>query len=130
MIAALESTAGALAVKAATRSIPIVFRAAGDPVSSGLVSSLNHPDANITGITTLGDELEAKRLELLRELLPPNAAVAVLVNPTNANVTATVNDLQGAAVFSAYACLPYAPAPRPRLKPLLPASSKTSVGLW
>jgi putative tryptophan/tyrosine transport system substrate-binding protein len=97
VIAALESTAGALAAKAATRTIPIVFRMAGDPVASGIVSSLNQPDANITGIATLGDELEAKRLELLRELLPQDAAVALLINPTNANVAAKVDDLQAAA---------------------------------
>jgi putative tryptophan/tyrosine transport system substrate-binding protein len=97
VIAALESTAGALAAKAATRTIPIVFRIGGDPVASGIVSSLNRPDANITGITNLGDELEAKRLESLRELLPPDTAVALLVNPTNANAAAIVDAVQAAA---------------------------------
>jgi putative ABC transport system substrate-binding protein len=97
VIAALESTEGVLAAKAATRTIPIVFRMGGDPVASGIVSRLNRPEANITGITNLGDELEAKRLELLRELLPPDTAVALLVNPTNARAAAIVDDLQAAA---------------------------------
>jgi putative ABC transport system substrate-binding protein len=90
VIAAVHSTAAALAAKAVTQTIPIVFRIGGDPVAAGLVSSLNRPDANITGITTLGNKLESKRLELLRELLPPDPAVALLVNPSNGNTRAIV----------------------------------------
>ena len=97
VIAELEGTPGVLIAKAATRTIPIVFRMGADPVASGIVSSLNRPEANITGITNLGDELEAKRLEFLRELLPPDATVALLVNPTNANAADTVDDVQAAA---------------------------------
>ena len=74
----------ALAAKRATQTIPIVFVSGGDPVQMGLVSSFNQPDGNVTGFYFLATELVAKRLALLRELLPRAKRVAVLVNPTNA----------------------------------------------
>jgi putative tryptophan/tyrosine transport system substrate-binding protein len=85
---------GVRAATAATKSIPIVFTTATDPVATGLVASLNHPGGNATGITFLGDQLSAKYVELMHELLPAAARFAILVNPDN---PATSQDLiQGA----------------------------------
>jgi len=88
----------ALAAKAATASIPIVFRIAADPVAMGLVASLNRPGGNITGVTGLNVEIGAKRLQVLQELVPAAKKIAVLVNPTNPSVADTnVRDLKLAA---------------------------------
>jgi len=97
VLAPVGSTAMALAAKAATQTIPIVFRIGGDPVASGLVSSLNMPGGNVTGVTTLGVELGPKRLQMLGELLPPGATVALFSNPRNANAAAEAREIEASA---------------------------------
>jgi putative tryptophan/tyrosine transport system substrate-binding protein len=88
---------GALAAKAATTTTPIVFLLAEDPVKIGLVASLARPGGNLTGINFLSAELAAKRLELVRELVPAATRVSVLVNPTGPNFESTLRDAQSAA---------------------------------
>ena len=78
-----NGTSASLAAKRATTSIPIVIDRSGDPVGAGLVASLVRPGANITGISTMSVELDAKRLEILRELLPRATRFGVLIDPTN-----------------------------------------------
>jgi putative ABC transport system substrate-binding protein len=98
VIAAVTGTPPALAAKAATTTIPIVFVTAGDPVALGLVASLNRPGGNLTGVATLTVELGAKQLEVLRELVPTATIIALLVNPTNpTNAERLSRDLQAAA---------------------------------
>ena len=87
----------ALAAKSVATSIPIVFVNAADPVQLGLVASLNKPGGNITGVTNISAELEAKRLGLLRELVPSATSMAVLVNPTRPGVNAQLAQAQQAA---------------------------------
>jgi putative ABC transport system substrate-binding protein len=87
VIVAVASTPATLAAKAATSTIPIVFNIGNDPVEAGIVSSFNRPGGNITGISNLTGPLAAKRLELLRELMPSAATIAVLANPSNPALT-------------------------------------------
>src|SRR5215471_2984263 len=84
-----SSTPGALAAKAATQTIPIVFQIGTDPVKVGLIASLARPGGNLTGITIVNVELIAKCLELMHGLMPPATTIAVLVNPANVAQTAT-----------------------------------------
>ena len=91
------NTASALAAKAVTTTIPIVFNVAEDPVKLGLVASLARPGGNLTGANTFIGELAAKRLELLRELLPGVTRVTALVNPTGPLAEPALKDIEPAA---------------------------------
>jgi len=93
LIVALAPPA-AVAAKAATGTIPIVFVTGADPVELGLVSSLNRPGGNVTGVTFLVTSLGAKRLELLRELVPSAKIVGFLVNPANPTSESQTTDTQ------------------------------------
>ena len=93
----VTSNSGALAAKAATSNIPIVFLTGGDPVRLGLVGSFNRPGGNLTGVAVLSDVLIKKRLELLHELVPTATVIGVLLNPTNPDIEARQRDVQAAA---------------------------------
>jgi putative ABC transport system substrate-binding protein len=97
VIAATGNMATALAAKARTTTIPIVFMNSGDPVQAGLVASLNRPGGNITGVSNMAVELGAKQLGLLHELVPGDALIAVLVNPNSPITESFVADLRLAA---------------------------------
>jgi putative ABC transport system substrate-binding protein len=98
VLAAPGSTPATLAAKAATSTIPIVFWIGGDPVELGLVASLNRPQGNLTGVTTLNHGLIAKRVELLHEIVAGASSIAVLVNPTSPTLTkTTIEEAQAAA---------------------------------
>jgi putative ABC transport system substrate-binding protein len=97
VIVAPASTAGALAAKAATTTIPIVFATGSDPVALGLVPSLSRPGGNVTGVTILGVELTAKRLSLLRELTPQATRFVALVNPRSVMADGIVKNVEASA---------------------------------
>ena len=97
VIAATGGHPSPIAAKAATTTIPIVFIAGDDPVRLGLVTSLARPGGNLTGVNFFAEELAAKRLELLRELVPGATRVAVLVNPTSPDSRSTVRNVEAAA---------------------------------
>jgi putative tryptophan/tyrosine transport system substrate-binding protein len=96
-IVAVGGTPPALAAKAATGVIPILFAVGTDPIAFGLVASLNRPGGNLTGVTALFDEVAPKRLELLHELVPTSTVVALLANPSNPNVESQSKGLEQAA---------------------------------
>jgi putative ABC transport system substrate-binding protein len=98
VIAIANTTTAALAAKATTRTIPIVFGVGSDPVAVGLVASLNHPGGNLTGVSVQQTAAAAQRLELLHQLKPAERSIALLVNPTNPSFTATeTREVQSAA---------------------------------
>ena len=98
MLIAATTTPAALAAKAATTTIPIVFETGGDPVRLGLVPSLSRPGGNVTGVTQLNTEVMPKRLELMHELVPTATVIPLLVNPNSLNlVDIVLRDSQAAA---------------------------------
>jgi putative tryptophan/tyrosine transport system substrate-binding protein len=97
VIASLGPTLSGLAAKAASRTVPVVFYVGADPVKVGLVSSLNQPGANVTGVSQMFNFVIAKQFELLREVVPKADSVGFLVNPANSNTESDTADAQGAA---------------------------------
>jgi putative ABC transport system substrate-binding protein len=96
VIVAPGGAPAALAAKSVTATIPIVFEMGADPIAVGLVGSLNRPGGNLTGVSSLNVEVTPKRLELLHELLPTAAVIAVLINPTSPTADSQLRDLQAA----------------------------------
>ena len=100
VIAAISGTPSALAAKAATATIPIVFAIGGDPVAPGLVASLNRPGGNVTGASFYTSPVVTKRLDLARELVPEGSVIATLINPTNPPSVEEARSLDAAASFT------------------------------
>src|SRR5215472_6421250 len=98
VIAAVGGEPSALAAKAATATIPIVFSIGGDPIRVGLVGNLNRPGGNITGVNFFQSDIGAKRLGLMHELLPKATVIGILVNPTFTDAEAEIRDANEAAV--------------------------------
>jgi putative tryptophan/tyrosine transport system substrate-binding protein len=93
------NSVGAVAARAATSTIPIVFQSGIDPVISGLVASLGHPGGNATGVSFFASTLEVKKLEVVHELIPRDALIALLVNPNNPQAGVQADELQAAAAM-------------------------------
>src|SRR5262249_27221107 len=116
----------ALATKAATRTIPVVFQMGADPVELGLVASLNRPGSNLTGVAALGAEIAAKRLELLHKLVPATESIAMLVGPADPYTEAETSNLR--PVPSGCVCCFSTQRPRARSRqPLQRSSSEGPV---
>jgi putative tryptophan/tyrosine transport system substrate-binding protein len=98
VIVAIGGTASAVAAKAATTTVPIIFANGGDPVRSGLVPSLNRPGGRVTGVSFFVTTLGAKRLELLRALVPRVMSIGFLINPANPNAASEMEDVKAAAL--------------------------------
>jgi len=105
VIAAISGTPAALAAKASTTTIPIVFAIGGDPIAPGLVTSLNRPGANVTGASFYTAPLVTKRLDLARELVPDGSLIGVLINPTNPPSVEEGRAVQAAAAALGQRCL-------------------------
>ena len=132
VIVASRGSAAPLAAKAATSTIPIVFANGGDPVGQGLVSSLSRPGGNMTGATVFTIELGAKRLEMLRELVPRATLIARLVNPNNRQTEPTAMEVQAAvrAQGQEVLMLKAAAAARFRSRPLRRWASSGPTRSW
>jgi len=99
LIATVGATAAALAAKQATTTIPVVFAVGADPVKLGLVASMSRPGGNVTGVSFMSNALVAKRLELLRELVPTAVVIGVLANPSNPNAASDTKEIEAAAML-------------------------------
>ena len=97
VMVAVGGSASGLAAKSATTSIPVVFAVGGDPVELGIVASLGHPGGNMTGMTMFSAALDAKRLELLREIAPTARVLAAILNPSNPSTESQLRQAQAAA---------------------------------
>ena len=97
VIVAPGGAPAALAAKSATITIPIVFEMGADPIAMGLVATLNRPGGNLTGVTSLNVQVTPKRLEILHEVVPTAALIAVLLNPTSPTANSQLRNLQAAA---------------------------------
>jgi putative ABC transport system substrate-binding protein len=97
VIAACGSSAPGLAAKTATSTIPIVFQTGADPVSDGLVTSMNRPGGNVTGVSRMNVAIDSKRLELLHEALPKASVIACLINPASPRAEGQIRQLQASA---------------------------------
>jgi putative ABC transport system substrate-binding protein len=97
VIVAPGGAPAALAAKSATTTIPIIFEMGADPIAIGLVETLNRPGANLTGVTSLNVQVTPKRLEILHEVVPAAAVIAVLLNPTSPTADSQLRNLQAAA---------------------------------
>ena len=100
VIAAVGGNVSALAAKAASSTIPIIFNTGGDPIKSGLVTSFNRPTGNVTGVSFFGVALGQKRFELIRALVPSATIMGILVNPEFPDTTLELNEVQTAAAAS------------------------------
>jgi putative ABC transport system substrate-binding protein len=128
VIAALGGTNSVLAAKAATTTIPIVFLTGGDPVKLRLVNSLNRPEANVTGITNIFEDLGAKDIALLHELIPGAKSVGFLVNADNPNASQQIKDLQEAAQSLRLELQPYKAKNGRELQEAFDAVSERALG--
>jgi putative tryptophan/tyrosine transport system substrate-binding protein len=125
-VIATINTPTILAAKAATQTIPIVFAVGVDPVKFGLVASLNRPGGNLTGLTQLNIEMEAKRVQVLHELAPAATSIAMLINPTSpAYSEAATESAQSAARVLGVRLLTLERAPHVASRPLLPRLCKS-----
>ena len=112
VIAATGGSVAGLAAKSVTATIPVVFTSGSDPVQIGLVDSLNRPGGNVTGVSFLFADLGAKRLDLLRELLPRAAVIGLLVNPTCPSALPETRDVQASAKHTGWRSVSSTPVPK------------------
>jgi putative tryptophan/tyrosine transport system substrate-binding protein len=128
VIAAAGGSPSGLAAKKATATIPIVFSAGDDPVKVGLVASLNHPGENITGVSVLIGALDAKKLGLLREIVPKATVIGVLENPTLAAVKDRLRSVQEAARSAGQQIQVFFASDEPTLEATFPRLAQSGVG--
>jgi len=128
VIVATGGTHPAIAAKAATSTIPIVFTGGADPVKFGLVATLSHPGGNATGVISIATELTAKRLELLRELVPTAVIIGVLLNPTSPNAKEQLAEIKEAARITGQSIEFVSAASEPEISAAFAAISQRRVG--